>query len=50
MLFRSTDAEHVAVAVLTTLIGTNGITAQTVADAINELGINADAENGLTRD
>jgi pyruvate dehydrogenase E1 component len=48
--FFETDAEHVAVAVLTTLIGTNGITAQTVADAINELGINADAENGLTRD
>ena len=48
--FFETDAEHVAVAVLTTLIGTNGITAQTVADAINELGIDADAENGLTRD
>ena len=48
--FFETDAEHVAVAVLTMLIGTNGITAQTVANAINELGIDADAENGLTRD
>ena len=35
---------------IVTLIGSNGITAQTVAQAINELGINADAENGLTRD
>ena len=48
--FFETDAEHVAVAVLTTLMGTNGITAQTVADAINELGIDADADHGLTRD
>ena len=48
--FFETDAEHVAVAVLTTLIGTNGITAATVAAAINELGIDADAENGLSRD
>ena len=48
--FFETDAEHVAVAVLSTLVGTNGITAQTVADAIRDLGIDPDAPNALTRD
>ena len=45
-----TDAEHVVVAVLTTLIGTNGVTAETVARAIAELGIDPSAAHGLTRD
>ncbi len=45
-----TDAEHVVVAVLTTLVGNHGITRETVAQAIVDLGINPEAENGLTRD
>ena len=44
------DAEHVVVAVLSTLVGTAGITARTVADAIRDLGIDPDAPHGLTRD
>ena len=45
-----TDAEHVVVAVLSTLVGRHGITRETVAQAIIDLGINPEAENGLTRD
>ncbi len=45
-----TDAEHVVVAVLTSLIGNHGISRETVAQAIIDLGINPEAENGLTRD
>ncbi len=45
-----TDAEHVVIAVLTTLVGRHGITRETIAKAIIDLGINPEAENGLTRD
>ena len=45
-----TDAEHVAVAVLSTLVGSHGITVDTVRAAIRDLGIDPDAPNGLTRD
>ncbi|MGA1363001.1 MAG: pyruvate dehydrogenase (acetyl-transferring), homodimeric type, partial [Ilumatobacteraceae bacterium] len=45
-----TDAEHVAVAVLSTLVGSHGITTDTVRSAIRDLGIDPDAPNGLTRD
>jgi hypothetical protein len=38
------------VAVLTTLIGSHGITAATVEKAISDLGIDLDADHGLTRD
>jgi len=48
--FFETDAEHVVVAVLTTLIGSHGITAATVEKAISDLGIDLDADHGLTRD
>ena len=48
--FFETDAENVVVAVLTTLVGTNGITAQTVENAIRDLGIDPDQQNGLSRD
>jgi pyruvate dehydrogenase complex dehydrogenase (E1) component len=40
----------VVVAVLTSLIGNHGISRETVAQAIIDLGINPEAENGLTRD
>jgi pyruvate dehydrogenase E1 component len=48
--FFETDAEHVTVAVLSTLIGSHGITAATVEKAISDLGIDLDADHGLTRD
>jgi pyruvate dehydrogenase E1 component len=48
--FFETDAEHVTVAVLSALVGSHGITAGTVRDAIRDLGIDPDAPNGLTRD
>ena len=48
--FFETDAEHVVVAVLSTLVGRHGVTRATVAQAIIDLGINPEAENGLTRD
>ena len=44
------DAEHVVVAVLTSLIGEHGITAQTVADAITSFGISPDGPHALERD
>ena len=48
--FFETDAEHVVVAVLTALNGTNGITSDTIAQAITDLGITVDAPHGLSRD
>ena len=48
--FFEVDAEHVTVAVLHSLVGSHGITAGTVAQAIIDLGIDPDADNGLTRD
>ena len=48
--FFGVDAEHIVVAVLHSLVGTAGITPATVARAIIDLGIDPDAENGLTRD
>ena len=48
--FFDTDAAHIVVAVLTSLIGSHGITAETVAGAISSLGINPEADYSLTRD
>ena len=48
--FFETDAEHVVVAVLTALNGTHGITNDTIAQAITDLGISTDAPHGLSRD
>lgn len=48
--FFDTDAAHIVVAVLSSLIGSHGITAQTVADAIRDLGIDPEADFSLTRD
>ena len=48
--FFETDAAHIVVAVLTSLIGSHGITAQTVADAIADLGIDPESDFSLTRD
>ena len=48
--FFETDAEHVVIAVLTALVGHHGVTPHTIAQAIIDLGINPEAENGLTRD
>jgi pyruvate dehydrogenase E1 component len=48
--FFDTDAAHIVVAVLTSLIGRHGITAETVANAITSLGIDTEADYSLTRD
>ena len=48
--FFETDAEHIVVAVLTALNGTHGITNDTIAQAIRDFGISADAPHGLSRD
>jgi pyruvate dehydrogenase E1 component len=48
--FFDTDAAHIVVAVLTSLIGQHGITAETVANAITSLGIDVEADYSLTRD
>lgn len=48
--FFDTDAAHIVVAVLTSLIGSHGITAATVANAIQDLGIDPEADFSLTRD
>ena len=48
--FFEVDAEHVVVAVLTALIGTHGVTRDTVANAIIDLGIDPDITHALTRD
>ena len=44
------DAEHIVIAVLSSLVGSEGISSETVAQAIIDLGVNPEAENGLTRD
>jgi pyruvate dehydrogenase E1 component len=48
--FFETDAQHVVVATLTTLVGTHGITDATIQKAIADLGIDPEATNGLSRD
>ena len=48
--FFDTDAPNIVVAVLTTLIGSHGITPETVATAITELGIDPEANHSLSRD
>ena len=48
--FFDTDAAHIVAAVLTSLIGHHGITAETVASAITSLGIDPEADFSLTRD
>lgn len=48
--FFDTDAAHITIAVLTSLIGSHGITAETVAGAIRDLGIDPDSDCSLTRD
>ena len=48
--FFETDAAHVAVAVLTALKGTHGVTPSVIADAIAHFGIDPDKPHALTRD
>jgi pyruvate dehydrogenase E1 component len=48
--FFETDAPHVVVAVLTTLVGSHGITRDTVAKAIADFGIDPELPHGLTKD
>ena len=48
--FFETDAEHIVIAVLTTLQGTHQITANTIAEAIKEFGIDPEVTYGLSRD
>jgi pyruvate dehydrogenase E1 component len=48
--FFETDSAHVVVAVLSSLIGTHGITAATVATAIADFNIDPDAVHSLSRD
>lgn len=48
--FFETDAEHIVIAVLTSLVGKGDITANTVAEAITEFGIDPEVTYGLSRD
>jgi pyruvate dehydrogenase E1 component len=48
--FFETDAEHIVIAVLSMLRGTNGITNDTVASAIARFGIDPHVTYGLSRD
>lgn len=48
--FFEVDAAHIVVAVLTTLIGSHGITATTVEEAITSFGIETDAHHPLELD
>jgi pyruvate dehydrogenase E1 component len=48
--FFETDAEHIVIAVLTSLIGKGNITAAAVAEAITEFGIDPEVTYGLSRD
>jgi len=48
--FFETDTAHVVVAVLTTLVGSHGITRDTVAEAIANLEIDPELPHGLTKD
>jgi len=45
-----TDAPHVVVSVLNTLIGSHGITRDTVSKAIADFGIDPELPHGLTKD
>lgn len=48
--FFETDAEHIVIAVLSTLVGTKGITPETITAAIAEYGIDPMATYSLSRD
>jgi pyruvate dehydrogenase E1 component len=48
--FFGTNAPHIVVAVLYSLIGSHGVTKEVVAQAIIDLNINPDAVHSLTRD
>jgi pyruvate dehydrogenase E1 component len=48
--FFETDAEHIVIAVLTSLAGKGNITVDTVAEAITEFGIDPEVTYGLSRD
>ncbi|MEY3806476.1 MAG: pyruvate dehydrogenase component [Actinomycetota bacterium] len=48
--FFETDAEHIVIAVLTVLLGTKGVTTETIASAIKNFGIDPDITYGLSRD
>ena len=48
--FFETNAPHIVVAVLYSLIGSHGVTKEVVAQAIIDLNINPDAVHSLTRD
>ena len=48
--FFETDAEHIVIAVLTSLTGKGNVTADTVAEAIREFGIDPEVTYGLSRD
>ena len=48
--FFGTDAANIVVAVLSSLIGSHGITAASVTQAMNSLGINPEALHSLSRD
>ena len=45
-----TNAPHIVIAVLSSLIGSHGVTKEVVARAIIDLNINPDAVHSLTRD
>jgi pyruvate dehydrogenase E1 component len=48
--FFETDAEHIVIAVLTSLVGQKNITPSTVAETIAEFGIDPEVTYGLSRD
>jgi pyruvate dehydrogenase E1 component len=48
--FFETNASHIVIAVLFSLIGSHGVTKEVVAQAIIDLDINPDAVHSLTRD
>ncbi len=48
--FFETNAPHIVIAVLYSLIGSHGVTKEVVAQAIIDLNINPDAVHSLTRD
>jgi pyruvate dehydrogenase E1 component len=48
--FFETDAEHIVIAVLTSLVGTKNVTSATIQEAIKEFGIDPEVTYGLSRD
>jgi pyruvate dehydrogenase E1 component len=48
--FFETDAEHIVIAVLTSLVGQKNITPSTVAEAIQKFGIDPEVTYGLSHD